>query len=193
MINLADLPENTAELLHEALSKDIPDPASVPQEETEPSGGLSEDALAALYEELLSGQRRIQNEIDALRTELTAEAKKTASLQAELDETQALYTRALLRDESPPAPKENRWLRTAGVAALLAPPIFGIGWLFSWGLQRWAGRWSAAGSTLLACIACIVLGLFLLFFAQYSSTLQRRLMADDWPEGPKEEFAGKEK
>lgn len=192
MINLADLPENLAELLHEELTKDIPDPASKPQKDAEPSDGISEDALAALYGELLSGQRRMQDEINGLRTELAAEAKKAASLQVELDRIQALYAKTLLTDETPSASKENYGLHTVGVAALLAPLIFGLGWLLSWVLQRWAGRWNTAGGTLLACIACIVLGLFLLLLAKRSNTLLRWLLADDWPEGAEEEFVGKE-
>lgn len=196
MININDLSDNAAELLHEAIDKDKADPAFEPREETEPSGGLSEDALAALCGKLLSGQRCMQDEIDALRAELTAEAKKTAFLRAELDEARAIYVKNLLKDEPPPPPKENHCLRTVGVAALLTPLIFGGGSLASLALQRWAGSWGAAGGTLLACIACVVLGLLLLLLAKCGSsplqTLLHWLADDDWPEGPKEEFVGKE-
>lgn len=192
MIDLNDLPENTAELLQEALNKDMPKPASGPQEKAEPSNGLSEDALTALCGGLLSTQRRMQEEIAALRTELTAESKKATSLQAELDEVQSLYVKALLTEEPPPMPKGSRCLHTAGVAALLTPLFFGGGSLVSLALQRLAGSWSAVGGTLLACIACAVLGMLLLLLAKCGGTLRHWLTADNWPEGPKEEFAGKE-
>lgn len=192
MFDLNNLPDDIGETLHEAFKKAFHEgdehAEESPQEDDASGNSRDKEELNMLKAKiaLLCAQcYMMQGEINGLRKELD---------DARADELR----RSLAEDdlEDPLGEPENGLsdgLHTAGIAGLLAAPMYGISHLILLGLRRLACSWLTE-DTIFASVLCVLIGLLLLVLSFLSSDTRHEpldilswLDSDDPKDKPSEE------